>query len=146
MIKKIGVLGSGQMGAGIAQVAAQGGYLVVLSDREIEIAKNAVIGIQKTLGKLVDKGKISSQDAAASFDRISPATGVAGFGDCDLVIEAATENPALKFKLISDLDQACQASAVLATNTSISVTAIAAKTRDWLRACIYEPSSRREAG
>ena len=86
----IGVIGAGQMGAGIAQVAAAAGYRVLLSDREVALAERGAEGIAKSLARQIEKGKLSEADSDATLARIEPVGDVARFGDCDLVIEAAT--------------------------------------------------------
>lgn len=129
-IRKIGVLGSGQMGAGIAQVAAQSGFQVLLADRDQATAESgkAKLGVQ--LKKLVEKAKLTEELAKQTLDAITPVSGIAELKDADLVIEAVTENPVLKFQLFKQLDEACKPGAILATNTSsISITLIAAQTK-----------------
>jgi 3-hydroxybutyryl-CoA dehydrogenase len=129
-IKIVGVLGAGQMGAGIAQVAAQAGYAVQLADVTIEQASRGRDGIAKILQKSVDKGKLAAADLEAALASIVPALGVEGLADCDLVVEAATENIELKKRLFEALDRAVKPGAILASNTSsISITLLAAVTR-----------------
>jgi len=128
--KKVGVLGTGQMGAGIAQVAAQAGCSVLMADIDLEIAKKAKAGIEKRLGKAVEKGKVSEADAAGILERLEPVPSVGDLADVDIAIEAATERADLKIELFKKLDDACGDGAILATNTSsISVTLIAASTK-----------------
>ena len=91
-IRVIGVLGAGQMGGGIAQVAAQAGYDVKMADASREMAEKGRGKIQAILQKQVDKGKISADMVAAIVARIEPVSSPADFRDCDLVVEAATEN------------------------------------------------------
>ncbi len=129
-IQKIGVLGSGQMGGGIAQVAAQSGFTVLLADQNREWAEKGKGRIAAQLKKLVEKQKIAEADAQKTLDGIQVVSGVQDFGAVDLAIEAVTENPALKFQIFKQLDEACGKSAILASNTSsISITAIAAQTK-----------------
>jgi 3-hydroxybutyryl-CoA dehydrogenase len=129
-IKILGVLGAGQMGAGIAQVAAQAGYAVQLADVTIDQASRGRDGIAKILQKSVDKGKLAAADREAALASIVPALGVEGLADCDLVVEAATENIELKKRLFEALDRAVKPGAILASNTSsISITLLAAVTR-----------------
>ncbi|MBK8265909.1 MAG: 3-hydroxybutyryl-CoA dehydrogenase [Nannocystis sp.] len=129
-IKILGVLGAGQMGAGIAQVAAQAGYAVQLADVTLEQASRGRDGIAKILQKSVDKGKLAAADREAALASIVPALGVEGLADCDLVVEAATENIELKKRLFEALDRAVKPGAILASNTSsISITLLAAVTR-----------------
>jgi 3-hydroxybutyryl-CoA dehydrogenase len=129
-IRTIGVLGAGQMGGGIAQVAAAAGYEVVLADASVELAEKGRAKIDAILGKQVEKGKIKVEDKDALVGRIKPAAGAADFGACDLVIEAATENVELKLKLFRGCDEAMKPGAILASNTSsISLTRLAGVTK-----------------
>jgi 3-hydroxybutyryl-CoA dehydrogenase len=128
-IKTVGVLGAGQMGGGIAQVAAQGGYEVRLADASLAQAEKGKARIAAGLAKLVEKGKMTAEDRDATLGRIHPIGAVAEFAPCDLVIEAATENVELKTSLFKQIDAALGPKAILATNTSsISVTKLAAAT------------------
>lgn len=125
----IGVLGAGQMGAGIAQVAAQAGYAVLLADVSQERADAGKAGIGKQLGKQVEKGKLAADTRDAILARITPVVGAAGLAPGDFLVEAATENIELKKKLFAELDRAARPGVILATNTSsISITLIAAVT------------------
>jgi 3-hydroxybutyryl-CoA dehydrogenase len=129
-IRVIGVLGAGQMGLGIAQVAAQTGYEVWLADRELAVAEAGRTKILGQLQKLVEKGKITADVVESVASRIRAVHGIKDLGSAQLVIEAVTENPELKFKLFRDLDAACAKETILATNTSsISITTIAAQTK-----------------
>ena len=129
-IKKVGVVGSGIMGGGIVQVAAQKGFQVVTSDVNDELVKKGLAGIDSLLSKSVDKGKISQEDKDATMSRIKGTTNRQDFSDCDLIIEAVVENMDLKKKVHGDLDRICPAHAILATNTScLSVTEIAMATK-----------------
>jgi len=129
-IQKIGVLGAGQMGLGIAQVAAHTGFKVLLADRDLAIAEQGKKKILSQCSKLVEKGKLSAEELSRIDSNISPVASVADFSSVELAIEAVTENPELKFKLFKQLDEACPSNAVLATNTSsISITTIAAQTK-----------------
>lgn len=128
-IKKIGVLGSGQMGNGIAHVAAQSGYDVVMGDIALDRAEAGKAVIAKNMARQVSKGKLSEDDRATALGRIQVTDNNADFGDCDLVIEAATENLDLKLKIFADLCNHIKDDALLATNTSsISVTKLATAT------------------
>jgi 3-hydroxybutyryl-CoA dehydrogenase len=128
-IQIIGVLGAGQMGSGIAQVAAAAGWSVKLADASLALAEKARGKIDGGLKKLVEKGKVEAADAAATVARITPVGAIADLADCDLVVEAATENLALKLDLFRALDAAVKPGAILASNTSsISITRIAAAT------------------
>lgn len=129
-VRTIGVLGAGQMGAGIAQVAAQAGYRVLLADVDQARADAGKAGIAKQLGRLVEKGKLQEAERAAIVERISAVVGAAGLAPADFAVEAATENIELKKKLFRELDAALGDGAVLATNTSsISITLLAAQTK-----------------
>ncbi|MBI2390823.1 MAG: 3-hydroxybutyryl-CoA dehydrogenase [Deltaproteobacteria bacterium] len=129
-VRVFGVIGAGQMGGGIAQVAAQAGYEVLLSDASLELAQKGRDKIAKGLDKLVEKGKLAAEERAKIVERIRPVAGPADFGPCDIVIEAATENFELKVKLLAAADAAMKPGAILATNTSsISITKLAAATR-----------------
>jgi 3-hydroxybutyryl-CoA dehydrogenase len=129
-VKKIGVVGAGQMGAGIAQVAAQSGIEVVLLDADQSMAERGRKKIVDALEKLVQKGKLATGERDAAGQRIHAASNYAAFADCDLVIEAATENQELKKKIFRDLDAAAKPNAILASNTSsISITLLGAQTK-----------------
>ena len=128
-IKIIGVLGAGQMGSGIAQVAAGAGYSVRLADQSVEHVKKAVGKIEAVLGKQVEKGKMTGEAKDALVGRIQPVPAIDDFNACDLVVEAATENLDLKLALFKKCDAALPAGKILATNTSsISVTKLAGAT------------------
>ena len=128
--KTVGVLGTGQMGAGIAQVAAEAGCKVLMADINREIAEKGKASIAKILGKGVEKGKIDAKRRDEVLALLTPVDSVAAFKDCDIAIEAATENIELKLKLFKGMDDACPPHAILATNTSsISITLIAAATK-----------------
>ena len=117
-IKKVGVVGCGSMGSGIAQVCAQSGYSVVVSEINDELLKKGLASIDKFMTAAAEKGKITQQDKDATLARIKGTTDMKDFGDCDLVIEAAMENMDLKKKLFAELDKVCPKHAILATNTS----------------------------
>ncbi len=126
-IKTIGVLGAGQMGQGIAQVAAQVGFRVLLSDQSKEIAEKGKERIAARLKRLVEKGKMTEDAQRQTLEKISAHKGL---GEADFVIEAATEDFRLKSKLFQQLDETCKKEVILATNTSsISITKIAACTK-----------------
>jgi 3-hydroxybutyryl-CoA dehydrogenase len=129
-ISKLGIVGAGQMGAGIAQVAAERGVSVVLVDRDDDIAAKGKAKIAATLSKLVDKGKLSAEKREATLGYIATAGSYSALSDCDFIVEAATENQELKQKIFALIDEAAKPSAILATNTSsISITRSASKTR-----------------
>jgi 3-hydroxybutyryl-CoA dehydrogenase len=128
-IKTIGVLGAGQMGSGIAQVAAAAGLDVVLVDAALEITERGKSGIGSILSKLVEKGKQTADERSALLARIQPASKPEDFRACDFVIEAATENTELKIALLRKCDAALAPGRWLASNTSsISLTKLAAAT------------------
>ncbi len=128
-VKTVGVIGAGQMGSGIAQVLAQSGYTVRLADVDDSHLETGVNHIGKRLQRAVDKDRISSDDRDKALSRIHTGTDYAMFGDCDLVIEAATENEDVKRKIFKTLVPHLRADAALATNTSsISITRLASIT------------------
>jgi 3-hydroxybutyryl-CoA dehydrogenase len=129
-IKKIGVLGAGQMGSGIAQSAAQAGFEVYLADQSKEFSEKGKARIAAQLKKLIEKAKITDADAQRTLGAIYPVGSLRDLGQADLVIEAIAEIPELKFSTFKQLDELCAPHAILASNTSsISITAIAAKTK-----------------
>jgi 3-hydroxybutyryl-CoA dehydrogenase len=117
-IQKVGVCGLGLMGHGIAQVAAQAGYQVVAREVDDERIQKGIAKIEKQLGRAVEKGKLEQSAADEIRGRIQTTTGFDGFEDCDLVIEAITENLAAKLDLWRELDGLVKDGAVFATNTS----------------------------
>jgi 3-hydroxybutyryl-CoA dehydrogenase len=128
-LKTIAVLGAGQMGGGIAQVAAQSGRRVLLADVDRARAEAGKGKIDKGLARLVEKGKLDAAGKDAILARIEPVASVADFAAADFAIEAATENIELKKKLLASLDEACKAGVPIATNTSsISITLLGACT------------------
>src|SRR5690606_32908146 len=125
-IRTVGVIGAGQMGAGIAQVSAQAGYDVILSDIDQARAEKGIAGIAKLLAKGVEKGKIEQADADAALARIRPAGDVAPLADAQLVIEAATEREDIKRTIFGNVGPLLGADAILASNTSsIPITRLA---------------------
>ena len=128
-IKTVGVVGAGQMGAGIAQVAAVAGLDVVCTDISDDATARGRASIEKSLGRLVKKEKMSESDAAAALGRITFGTELSAHESCDLVVEAVNENEDLKRRVFETLDKTCGAEAILASNTSsISITRLAAAT------------------
>ena len=128
-IEKIAVLGAGQMGNGITQVAACAGYEVTMIDIKQEFVDKGIATIEKSLSKLVSKERMSQGDADAARSRISGATDRTAAADADLVVEAIPEIPEIKFSTFAELDQICKEGAILASNTSsISINEIAAST------------------
>ena len=129
-IKRFGVIGAGQMGAGIAQVAAQVGFEVVMRDIEDRFVQGGLDKIRKGLGKQVEKGKLTREQMEGILGRIKGTVDLSPLKDADFVVEAATENKALKLQVFKDLDALCRPEVVLATNTSsISITEIGAATK-----------------
>jgi len=123
---KIAVIGAGQMGAGIAQVAAQAGYGVYLSDISVDRAEKGKAGIAKQIGKLVEKGKLEQAAGDAIVGRIEPIGSYDPIGDAGLVIEAATEREEIKRAIFGEIGKVLGPQAVLASNTSsISITRLA---------------------
>ena len=130
MIETIGIIGAGQMGRGIAQIAARAGYEVILLDIDRELVDEGIAFIDRMLKKAVDKGKIEVSDKDAAMGRIRGSLDYNDFKDADLVVEAATERPELKREIFRKLDEVLKPEAILATNTSsISITWIASATR-----------------
>jgi len=117
-IKKVGVVGGGIMGGGIAQVSAQAGYEVVMSEINDELLNKGLASINSILARSVEKGRMSQEDKDATMARIKGTTNTKDFSDCDLVIEAIIENMDLKKKVFAELDKICPKHAILATNTS----------------------------
>jgi 3-hydroxybutyryl-CoA dehydrogenase len=128
-IKKVGVIGAGQMGTGIAHVIALGGYNVALNDLKKETVEDSVHTIEKYLKRQAEKGIITEGQVKPALKRISFAPNYEAFADCDLIIEAATEDEALKRKIFVELCKNLKAGTMLATNTSsISITRLASTT------------------
>ena len=129
LIKKVGVIGAGQMGSGIAHVIALGGYSVSLNDLRKEIVDDALSKIERNMARQATKGIIKENDAKAALKRIGFVSNFDEFADCDLVIEAATEDEAIKRKIFTALCPKLPEKALIATNTSsISVTRLASTT------------------
>lgn len=128
-IEKIAVLGAGQMGNGIAQVAACAGYDVTMIDIKQEYVDKGLAAIENSLARVVKKERMTAEEAAAALARVGIATEKSAAADADLVVEAIPEIPDLKFSTFAELDQICKPEAILASNTSsISINAIAAAT------------------
>ena len=129
-IKRVGVLGCGLMGSGIAQVAATAGYETIARDVTKEIGERARGGIEKSLAKFVEKGKLSTADRDAALKRLGFTTTVADLKGCDIVIEAVTEDLGVKNALWKELDGLCGAQTIFASNTSsLKIAAMAAATK-----------------
>ncbi len=128
-IEKIGVVGAGTMGHGIAQVSAQTGYDVVMRDIKQEFVDNGMKSIEKFLSKGVDKGKISEEDKNETLSRITGTVDMEDLKDCDLIIEAVIEDEDIKEQVFTELDELCPPETILASNTStIPITKMAAFT------------------
>ena len=128
-INKIMVIGAGQMGGGIAQVAAEAGLQVVLNDINQDFIDQRLAFIGGLLDKNVAKGRISAEEKAAILSRLIPSTDLKDAGDVDFIVEAATENMALKEKIFRTLDEVAKPGVILATNTSsLPITELAAGT------------------
>ena len=129
-IKTIGVVGAGQMGNGIAQVAAMSGLQVIMSDVNDEFVRRGLENITKILGRNVEKGRMNVEEKDAILGRIKTTVDNKDLSVADFIVEAATENEALKFELFRILDEICGAEVILATNTSsIPIGRIAAQTK-----------------
>ncbi len=128
-VRRFGVVGAGQMGRGIAQVAAAAGFEVVLSDVSLAFAEGGKQKIAQALGKQVDKGKMKPEDRDALLGRIEPRQGLSEFARVDVAIEAVTESLDLKLGIFKEADAVLPKDAILASNTSsISITRLAAST------------------
>ncbi|MFH1647706.1 MAG: 3-hydroxybutyryl-CoA dehydrogenase [Chloroflexota bacterium] len=128
-IRRVGVVGCGQMGGGIAQICAQSGYAVLVSEINEELLRRGLAGITASLDRAVRKERISAADRDAAVARIKGTTDTGDFADRDLVIEAAIEDPDIKKGIFGELDKACPENALLATNTScLSITEMAQAT------------------
>jgi 3-hydroxybutyryl-CoA dehydrogenase len=128
-IKKVGVLGCGLMGSGVAQVAAAAGYQTVVRDVSDAVMAKGKAGISKSLDKFVEKGKLSAPDRDATLARLSYVTDVAALKDCDIIIEAVTEDLELKNGIWKQLDAMCPAHTIFASNTSsLTIAAMASAT------------------
>jgi 3-hydroxybutyryl-CoA dehydrogenase len=122
-INKIGVLGAGLMGAGIAQVAAASGYEVTLGEVSDELVQKGLSSIEKSLAKFVEKGTLTVEQKDAAFGRLRGTTNYIDLADCDLIIEAIVENLAVKREVYAKLDTLCKAETIFASNTSsLSIT------------------------
>lgn len=117
-ISRIGIIGSGIMGSGIAEVAATTGHEVVLRSRSLDSAQAMVAGLQKSLARQVEKGRREQADADAALARVTATDKLEDLAQCDLVIESVVEDLNVKLELFAQLDKICQPNAILATNTS----------------------------
>jgi 3-hydroxybutyryl-CoA dehydrogenase len=129
VVKKIGVIGAGQMGHGIAQVAAQAGFEVIIQDIKDEFVKKGIGRIDKFLGKSIEKGRLTEAEKKKTMARIKGTTKLSDLKDVDLVIEAIFEDVKVKKELFKELDKVCKKDCVLASNTStIPITDLASVT------------------
>jgi 3-hydroxybutyryl-CoA dehydrogenase len=117
-IKRVGIVGSGIMGSGMAEVAASSGFEVVLRSREQQTADAMVAALEKSLARQVEKGRLEDAERTATLSRVTATAALDDLSECDLVIESVVEDLAVKKQLFADLDRACKAEAILATNTS----------------------------
>src|SRR5438874_4514481 len=117
-IKRLGIVGSGIMGSGIAECAARNGFEVVLRSRRQETADGMVAGMEKSLAKQVEKGKVSDEDRQATLSRVTATSDLGDLADCDLVIESIVEDLAKKKHLFNEIDRICGDHTIIATNTS----------------------------
>ena len=129
-IKNCSIIGAGQMGNGIAQVAAMSGLEVIMNDIKDEFVRRGLDTITKNLARSVEKGKMTAEEKAAVLQRIKASTDLKDMAGADFVVEAATENEQLKFQIFKDLDAICPSHVILATNTSsIPIGRIASQTK-----------------
>lgn len=128
-IRTVGVCGAGAMGTGIAHVAAQAGFRVILRDLELPRVRQAIATMDSLMQKAIAKGKLTEEERAATLSRIAPATDLEAFAEADFVIEAIFEDLTLKKQVFGALDRICRPGVVLASNTSsMSITELAAAT------------------
>ena len=126
-IAKVGIIGAGQMGSGIAQVCATAGYEVLINDTSPERIKAGLDNVASNFNRRIKSGKATEEIKASALSKIKPATNLAAFGDCDLVIEAASEKEAVKKQIFEALAPHLKADCILSTNTSsLSITRLAA--------------------
>jgi 3-hydroxybutyryl-CoA dehydrogenase len=129
-IRKVGVLGAGLMGSGIAEVCAKSGYETVVREVSDELAKKGVGRVESSLAKAVERGKLGAADSQAARDRLTATTHVADLAGCDLVIEAVVENLDAKKELFRELDGLCGDATIFCSNTSsLTITELSAATR-----------------
>ena len=130
-LKKVGVVGAGQMGAGIAQVIATAGYETIMCDASGPALTRGLTGIEGRLTKAVEKGTLSAEERSATLGRLSTCESLSGLSQCDLVIEAIIEQLAVKAPLFKELDKLLAPHALIVSNTSsISITSLAAAITD----------------
>jgi 3-hydroxybutyryl-CoA dehydrogenase len=117
-VKRVGIVGSGIMGSGIAETAAKTGHEVVLRSRRQETADATVAGLEKSLAKQVEKGKLSDEDRQATLGRVTATSDLGELAECDLVLESIVEDLGAKRQVFNELDRICATGTILATNTS----------------------------
>jgi 3-hydroxybutyryl-CoA dehydrogenase len=117
-IKRVGVVGSGIMGSGVAEVAAKAGFEVVLRSRTQSSADAMFAGLERSLAKQVDRGKLTDEERTGALERVSAVTDLGEMSECDLVLESIVEDLPTKKHLFTELDRVCGDGAILATNTS----------------------------
>ncbi len=128
-IERVGVVGCGLMGRGIAQVCAQAGHATVVSEINDDLLAAGMASIEKFLGKGVEKGKISEAEMQSTLGNLTGTTDLANFAGCDFVIEAATENREMKLEIFRSLDEICDREAIFGSNTSsLNITEMAVAT------------------
>jgi 3-hydroxybutyryl-CoA dehydrogenase len=128
-IKKLGIIGFGQMGSGIAQVAAAASYPVIATDEKDEFLKKGLSRIEGLLNKAIEKGKATEEDKKKTLGNITTTTDLGAFADCDLVIEAIVENLDAKIQIFETIDRVCKPTTIFASNTSsLSITDMAVVT------------------
>ena len=129
-VNTFGIIGAGQMGGGIAQVAAMSGLDVIMNDIKPEFVEKGLESITKILGRSVEKGKMSEEDKNVVLGRIKTSVSLQDMASANYVVEAATENEEIKYQIFKDLDEICGEQVILATNTSsIPIGRIATQTR-----------------
>jgi 3-hydroxybutyryl-CoA dehydrogenase len=129
-IRTVGVVGCGLMGSGIAEVCARAGYATIVREMDASLLARGRVRIEKSLTTAVERGKLDPADREAALGRIVGTLSLQDFANCDLVVEAATENPEIKKRTFAELDQICASHAILASNTSsIPIIQMAAATR-----------------
>jgi 3-hydroxybutyryl-CoA dehydrogenase len=130
MIKRVGVVGCGTMGSGIAQVCAQAGYQTIAAEVDKELLKKGLARIDSFMTKGIEKGKMTQEEKETVLGRIKGVVGFKDFASCDLAIEAASENLDLKKKIFAELDETCPEHTILGTNTSnLCIVEIASATK-----------------
>src|SRR5437660_11414774 len=117
-VKRLGIVGSGIMGAGVAETAAKAGIEVVLRSRHQESADAMVASLEKSLGKQVEKGRLSEEDRDGTLSRVTATSDLHALKDCDLVLESIVEDLDTKKHLFNELDRICADATIIATNTS----------------------------